>query len=114
MSALWNAYAKINVIMTRSRPHTKKVPTAPKKEFFDYIVYFFTIATPLFELPQALAIYINRSAEDVSLLTWGFFLLDNLVWIIYAIKRRVAPLLITTILYLLIEIIIVVGILLYT
>lgn len=100
--------------MTRHKSHLRKVHKAPKKEFFDYIVYFFTIATPLFELPQAYAIYSSQSAEDVSLLTWGFFLLDNVVWIIYALKRRVLPLLITTTLYLVLEIIIVVGIILYS
>ena len=99
--------------MTTQKHSAKKVHEKPKKEFFDYIVYFFTIATPLFELPQAYAIYVNKSAEDVSLLTWGFFLLDNFVWIIYAIKRRVIPLLITTLLYLLVEIAIVIGIILY-
>ncbi len=99
--------------MTRQRKHLKKVQSTPQQKLFDYIVYFFTIATPLFELPQAYAIYANRSAEDVSLLTWGFFLVDNVVWIIYAIKRRVLPLLITTSLYLLMELIIVVGIIIY-
>jgi uncharacterized protein with PQ loop repeat len=99
--------------MTRQKQHLKKIHQKPQKEFFDYIVYFFTIATPLFELPQAYAIYVNRSAEDVSLLTWGFFLIDNFVWIIYAIKRKALPLLVTTALYLLIEIVIVVGIVLY-
>lgn len=100
--------------MTRHKHHLKKIHNVPKKEFFDYIVYFFTIATPLFELPQAYAIYSSQSAEDVSLLTWSFFLLDNLVWIIYAIKRRVIPLLITTMLYLILEIIIVIGIVIYS
>ena len=100
--------------MTRHKHHVKKLHKTPRKEPFDYIVYFFTIATPLFELPQAYDIYTSRSAEDISLLTWGFFLLDNFVWIIYAIKRKVIPLLITTGLYLLIEMIIVIGIILYS
>jgi uncharacterized protein with PQ loop repeat len=100
--------------MRQQKQRIKKIHAAPQKEFFDYIVYFFTIATPLFELPQAYAIYANGSAEDVSLLTWSFFLIDNLVWIIYAIKRRVTPLLVTTALYLLIELVIVIGIILYT
>ena len=77
-------------------------------------MYFFTIATPLFELPQAYAIYASKSAEDVSMLTWSFFLLDNFVWIIYAMKRKVIPLLITTGLYLVIETVVVIGIFMYS
>lgn len=99
--------------MARHKHHLKTLQKPPKTEPFDYLVYFFTIATPLFELPQAYAIYANKSAEDVSLLTWAFFLVDNFVWIIYAIKRKVLPLLITTALYLLIEVFIVIGIILY-
>jgi uncharacterized protein with PQ loop repeat len=105
--------ATLKPIVARQKQHPKKNHKNTEVKFFDYIVYFFTIATPLFELPQAYAIYANRSAEDVSLLTWSFFLLDNLVWIIYAMKRRVLPLLITTILYLIIEAVVVVGIILY-
>ncbi len=99
--------------MTRQKKHAKNIHKRNDKVFFDYIVYFFTIATPLFELPQAYQIYTNNSASDVSLLTWSFFLMDNFVWIIYAMKRRVMPLLVTTALYLLIESFIVVGILMY-
>lgn len=80
----------------------------------DYVVYFFSVATPLFELPQAFTIFAHRSAHDVSITTWAFFLLDNVVWIIYAAKRRIMPLLLSTILYLLIEVAIVVGIVLYS
>ena len=100
--------------MARTNKHKHVAHNKPKKEFFDYIVYFFTIATPLFELPQAYAIYASKSAEDVSMLTWSFFLLDNFVWIIYAMKRKVIPLLITTGLYLVIETVVVIGIFMYS
>lgn len=86
----------------------------PHKEPFDYIVYFFTIATPLFELPQAIDIYTSQDAGSVSLLTWGFFVLDNLVWIVYALRRRLMPLFISTLLYLAIEISIVIGVIAYS
>lgn len=79
----------------------------------DYAVYFFTFATPLFELPQLVEIYAHHSAQDVSLWTWGFFCIDNLVWIIYALRQRIRPLLLTSILYEVIEIAILIGILRY-
>jgi hypothetical protein len=77
--------------------------TAKQKETFDYIVRFFMVATPLFEVPQAWQIYSSRSAGDVSLATW----------IIYAIKLGSMPLQIAYSLYLIIEVSIVIGILLY-
>jgi uncharacterized protein with PQ loop repeat len=87
--------------------------TAKQKETFDYIVRFFMVATPLFEVPQAWQIYSSRSAGDVSLATWGFFCAADIVWIIYAIKLGSMPLQIAYSLYLIIEVSIVIGILLY-
>jgi uncharacterized protein with PQ loop repeat len=101
--------------MTRQhhQKHISKIKRHQKSSF-DYIVYFFTIATPLFELPQAITIFAKHDAGSVSIYTWGFFLIDNVVWIIYALRRRLMPLLVTSILYLVIEIGVVVGIVLYS
>lgn len=100
--------------MPQHKSTKQKQEPKPHKEPFDYVVYFFTIATPLFELPQAIDIYTSQDAGSVSMLTWGFFLLDNVVWIAYAIRRKLMPLLISTLLYLCIELSVVVGIILYS
>ncbi|HSE60877.1 MAG TPA: PQ-loop domain-containing transporter [Candidatus Saccharimonadales bacterium] len=99
--------------------HTVRHPVHRKKshrqtETFDYIVRFFVVATPLFELPQAWQIYATQSARDVSLPTWIFFCIADVVWIVYACKLKSVPLQVTYSLYLAIEISIVVGILLYS
>jgi len=85
-----------------------------QREPFDYIIYFFTVATPLFEFPQAITIYAHHSAQDVSIWTWGFFVIDNLVWIIYGLRRNLRPVFISSLLYLIIEASIVIGILRYS
>jgi uncharacterized protein with PQ loop repeat len=92
-----------------ARLHKKK-----PKEPFDFVVYFFTVATPLFELPQAIAIYSAKSAENVAMPTWIFFLFADVVWIIYAIRNRLLPLVIMYIIYLAVEIAIVAGIIIYS
>ncbi len=84
-----------------------------KREPFDFVVYFFMVATPLFELPQVYTIYVNKSADGVSILTWGFFLLASVVWFRYAIKRRLLPLMVSNSLYFVIELFIVTGIVMY-
>ncbi len=80
---------------------------------FDYLIYFFTFATPLFELPQLLEVYTHQSAQDVSIWTWAFFCLDNFVWITYALRRKLLPLFITSVLFEVIELGILLGIILY-
>lgn len=89
--------------------HQKK-----QKDFFDYILYLFMVATPLFEVPQAWKIYSTQSAADVSLTTWGFFVLSNFVWIAYAVRNKLLPLIITYCMYLVIELVIVIGIIMYS
>ena len=97
----------------RSAAH-KHVHQKKEKKLFDYVVYFFSIATPLFELPQLITIYQHHDASRVSWPTWTFFFLDSIVYIIYAWKQKMVPLLITSSLFALIESAIVVGIILYT
>lgn len=72
------------------------------------------VATPLFELPQLLAIWTNRNAENVSLLTWAFFCVDNIVWMIYGYYKKQWPIFFTSAIYSVFEIGIVVGIILFS
>lgn len=94
--------------------HVRKIHSKKRKEPLDYFVYFFTIATPLFEIPQAYEIYSSQDAESVSLLTWSFFFMASVVLLAYAIKNRLKPLIVMYTLYMMAESTIVVGIVLYS
>jgi len=99
-----------------SSRHARQRASVHKKssrDALEYLVFFFTFATPLLEIPQAIEIFANQSAQNVSLWTWGFFCLDNLVWIAFALRKRWLPVLLTSILYEIIEVTIFIGILLY-
>lgn len=100
--------------MARHTAAHKHVHRKPKKSAFDYVVYFFTIATPLFELPQLVSIFHSRDATSVSWSTWGFFLLASIVFAIYGYREKIMPVLVTSIMYAVIESGIVVGIVLYS
>lgn len=93
--------------------HPKSAVHRKNKTTLDYTIWLFSVATPLFELPQTYAIYAHHDAQNVSGYTWSFFLIDNLVWIIYGIKHKSKPLILTSVLYFLIEASIVYGIVLY-
>ena len=94
--------------------HHRHLHQKKNKQPFDYVVYFFMIATPLFELPQAFNIYVNHSAEGVSIWTWGFFFVVSLVWAAYAIHNKLRPLIVTYAMYMLFEAVIVIGIVKYS
>lgn len=88
-------------------------PQQKPKDFLDWLAYFFTFATPLFELPQAYEICANQSAQNVSLFTWSFFCVDNIVWMAYAWRRKLWLVFITSALFEVIELAILFGIIIY-
>lgn len=92
--------------------HKKKQKTAAK-EPFDYVVYFFMIATPLFELPQAYIIHSTQTAQNISPYTWGFFFIGSIVWLTYSIRNKLKPLIVMYSGYLVVEASIVAGIIMY-
>ena len=103
--------------MARHAAHhlvSKHKRPAGQPDSFDYVVRFFVVATPLFELPQAWQIYATQSARDVSLPTWIFFCFSDVVWFLYAARLKNMPLQVTYALYLIIEVSVVIGILLYS
>lgn len=100
--------------MVRHAHGHKHLHKKKKKDVLDYALYVFMVATPLFEIPQAWGIFSKQSAEDVSLTTWGFFLVSSVAWIIYAVRNKIMPLIVAYTLYLIIEGVIVMGILIYS
>lgn len=88
--------------------------TPQKKTFFDFVIYFFALTTPMFEIPQAWLIYANQDAANVSTPTWIYFSVASAVFLTYAVKNRIRPLMLAYSLYLVIEIIIVAGIIRYS
>ncbi len=99
--------------MAKPAPEPLALRKKKTRDTLDYVVYFFSFATPLFEVPQAIEIFTHQSAQDVSVWTWAFFCIDNFVWIAYAVRERIKPMLITSILYEMVEIAVLIGIILY-
>lgn len=100
--------------MVRHAGAHKHAQKKQHKQPFDYVVYFFTVATPLFELPQLFAIYGSKDAASVSAWTWGFFLIASVVFAVYTLREKIYPLFVAYTLYTIIEAIIVIGIILYS
>lgn len=71
------------------------------------------IAQPLITLPQIITIYGNQSASDVSLLTWLGYLFFGVTFLVYGIVFRLKPIWIGQIIWVTMQLITVIGILLY-
>ncbi len=79
----------------------------------DTLVLTLAAIGPLFELPQLIDIYRNKSAQDVSFLTWFFFAFFGIPWLIYGIVHKEKPIIISYSLWIVIDTLIVIGILIY-
>jgi uncharacterized protein with PQ loop repeat len=79
----------------------------------DKVVLTLAFIAPLVELPQLIEIYWKKAAEDVSLFTWSFFVIFGIPWLIYGIVHKEKPIIILYSLWIIIDLMIVAGILMY-
>jgi uncharacterized protein with PQ loop repeat len=89
----------------------KQTPKNKRQSKFDTFIYVFAFTTPLFEIPQLVSIIAAHSAENVSLITWAYLAVSSLAWLIYGIHKKMRPLIVSYILYVLVEFSVVVSIL---
>ena len=83
------------------------------KRFLDYLMYGVGIFGPLALLPQILQLYRTQSAEGLSLLTWSLLTAINVLWGMYGLAHKDKPLFIAHAIFILFDLAIVAGILLY-
>ncbi len=101
-------------IHKRKTSHLEPYPH--KNKFYaviDNITIIMAIVVPLTTIPQILQIWINKSAGDVSLFTWCAFLVSAITWLFYSIIHKDKPLIINSILWIILESIVIVLIILY-
>ncbi len=90
-----------------------KIVKKQKTTALDKLTFVAGIALPLSTIPQAISIYSSKDATGVSLLTWGFYLFSSTMFAIFGIIHKEKLLIFTYIPFVVIELIIVIGLLLY-
>ena len=90
--------------------HIKNKKTRSK---FDNFIYIFAFTTPFFELLQLITIIEHHSADNVNLTTWVYLSISSTAWLIYGIRTKTKPLIVSYILYVLVETSVVVSILVF-
>ena len=83
------------------------------KNFLDKMIYVVGVSGPIMTFPQLLKIWVEKNAQGVSLFSWAWYLGIAFIWLTYAIVHKEKPLIITYILWIIIEIFIVIGVVLY-
>ncbi len=82
-------------------------------KFLDKFMYIIAIIIPLMTIPQVLLIWINKSAQNISLISWCAFLFSAICWLIYSILHKEKPLIANSILWIILEVFVIVGVIIY-
>lgn len=97
--------------------HKKKYEPYPHPDrlryFVDHAVYAISILAPVVGSSQAIKIWREQTAAGVSGIMFGFNIFANIVLLTYGILHKDKPIIIMYILWLLVNISIVAGIILY-
>ena len=83
------------------------------KTIIDKLMFGAAVLHPLMTLPQVVKIYSTQSAKDLSLLTWVMYSLLGAIFFLYAVAHKIKPLILTQVLWTVMDGVIIIGILLY-
>jgi uncharacterized protein with PQ loop repeat len=81
--------------------------------FIDRLMTVAAVVHPLMGTPQVYQIYSTQDVGGISLFTWFGFMLLGLVFLLYGIVHRIRPLIVTQILWFIVDFLVVLGVLLY-
>ncbi len=69
------------------------------------------IFEPLMTIPQIIDIYSHPGEGHISVLTWVLYAVASLMWLVYGLYNHNKPLILTGVLWLIMEILVIAGIL---
>ena len=72
------------------------------------LVLLVAIVEPLMTLPQIIQIYVSHNTGS-SIATWVMYLVSSAIWLVYGIKTRNVPIIVTDIFWVAVEALVVIG-----
>jgi uncharacterized protein with PQ loop repeat len=84
------------------------------KNFVDRLVFFGALFGLVMTLPQLAEIWINKTAEGVSLLSWASYVITATAWCLYGLLHNDKHIMFTYAVWTVVNILIVIGILTFS
>jgi uncharacterized protein with PQ loop repeat len=69
------------------------------------------IIEPLITIPQAYTVWADKQTTGVSLLTWTGYVVAAIIWVLYGLKIKDKPIIISSAMWVLVEAAVVLGVL---
>ena len=101
---------------TRKRIHQKHetYPHPNKwKNFMDKAIFAVGVVGPTMTIPQLMKIWVGKNASGVSAISWGAYLFVAIFWLIYGIMHKEKPIIFIYSIWIVVDIFIVIGTIMY-
>ena len=79
----------------------------------DKSIYTVSVIGLAMTIPQITKIWIEQNASGVSLIAWSTYVFTAFVWLMYGIAHKEKPIILTNIAWIFVNVIIVIGIIMY-
>ena len=94
-------------------PESPAIAGSPKVGVLERILRAFSVFSMLMTVPQVLSIWVRRDAHNVSLLSWAAYLLSASLWFVYGIRKHDKTIYLACIGWILLDLAIVIGVIIY-
>ena len=91
-----------------------KTKTISSKKLVGYMMYFVAVVMPLSNIPQLHQIYTTKLTTGLSISAWIMYATFGLVPLVYALVNRLKPLIISNLLWMVIDCLMIYGIVIYS
>ena len=95
------------------RQGLQKQPKSAYIVFLDKLTFIVGVIGPFTVLPQIYSIFSTKSAAGVSLTTWALIFIVTFPWILYGVAHKEKNIIVSFILWEVVNLAVVVGVLLY-
>ncbi|KKW48108.1 MAG: hypothetical protein UY99_C0013G0015 [Parcubacteria group bacterium GW2011_GWA1_59_11] len=82
--------------------------------FMDRLIWLVALLGPLATIPQVMTIWAGRETEGLSLFSWSAYSLFSVVWLVYSLVHKEKVLLFNSILWIIMNSLVLLGILTYS
>jgi uncharacterized protein with PQ loop repeat len=101
-------------IRKRIHKNHQEYPHPDKKiKRLDKICMAFSVIMPATTIPQIYKTYVYQDASGVSLWMWILYCFACIPWLIYGVVHKAIPIIVLNILWLIVQIIMIIGVILY-
>lgn len=84
------------------------------QKIIGYVMYVFAVVYPFTNVPQIKQIYTTHVVTGLSLFSWVSYLLFGLIPLTYAFLNRLKPLMISNVLWIIVDLVMIYGIIIYS